>query len=59
MAAVLETGRLRLRFPWAEDDAFFLALLNDPDWHRFVNDPGVRDRRGRGRMPCRSASAGW
>lgn len=46
MTAVVETGRLRLRVPRAEDDAFFLALLNDPDWHRFVNDPGVRDQAG-------------
>lgn len=39
----LETERLRLRLPTVEDAPFFLELLNDPDWHRFVNDPGVRD----------------
>ncbi|MHC4838317.1 MAG: GNAT family N-acetyltransferase [Planctomycetota bacterium] len=46
MSSVVETGRLRLRVPRPEDDAFFLALLNDPDWLRFVNDPGVRDQAG-------------
>ncbi len=46
MSSVVETGRLRLRVPRADDDAFFLALLNDPDWHRFVSDPGVRDHAG-------------
>lgn len=25
-----------------EDASFLLALLTDPDWLRFVNDPGVR-----------------
>lgn len=40
---ILETPRLRLRLPETGDAPFFLELLNDPDWHRFVNDPGVRD----------------
>jgi len=39
----LETARLSLRLPTVDDAPFFLELLNDPDWHRFVNDPGVRD----------------
>lgn len=43
MKTILETERLRLRVPSVEDAPFFLELLNDPDWHRFVNDPGVRD----------------
>ncbi|MHC4822794.1 MAG: GNAT family N-acetyltransferase [Planctomycetota bacterium] len=40
---VLETRRLRLGLPGPEHAAFFLELLTDPDWHRFVGDPGVRD----------------
>jgi len=40
---VLETPRLRLRWATEDDAAFFVILLNDPDWIRFVNDPGVRN----------------
>ncbi|MGB0954271.1 MAG: GNAT family N-acetyltransferase [Planctomycetota bacterium] len=43
MSLILETERLQLRVPSTDDAPFFLELLNDPDWHRFVNDPGVRD----------------
>jgi RimJ/RimL family protein N-acetyltransferase len=39
---VLETERLALREATEEDDAFFLALLNDPDWIRYIGDRGVR-----------------
>ena len=40
----LSTARLRLR-PCTEDDAdFILALLNDPDWLRFIGDKQVRTR---------------
>lgn len=39
---VLETARLSLR-PFTADDAdFVLALLNEPDFHRFIGDRGVR-----------------
>lgn len=39
---VLETARLRLRHLTAEDAAFILELLNEPAWHRFIGDRGVR-----------------
>lgn len=39
---VLETGRLILR-RLAEDDAeFMLGLLNEPSFHQFIGDRGVR-----------------
>jgi len=38
----IRTARLTLR-RFTEDDApFVLALLNDPDWLRFIGDNGVR-----------------
>ena len=46
---VLETARLRLRHLRADDSPFILALVNDPDWLRFIGDRGVRtveDARG-------------
>ncbi len=39
---VLETARLRLRHLNADDAAFILELLNEPAWHRFIGDRGVR-----------------
>ncbi|MDN3918900.1 GNAT family N-acetyltransferase [Roseateles violae] len=41
---ILRTERLRLRQFTPADADFMLALVNDPDWHRNINDPGVRDR---------------
>jgi len=41
---ILRTERLRLRAFTPADADFVLALVNDPDWHRNINDPGVRDR---------------
>lgn len=41
-AAILETERLHLREFTADDAAFVLALLNEPDFHRFIGDRGVR-----------------
>jgi len=38
----LETERLRLRELTAEDAPFMLALLNDPDFIRYIADRGVR-----------------
>jgi RimJ/RimL family protein N-acetyltransferase len=39
---VLDTDRLHIR-PFTRDDApFILALLNDPDFIRFIADKGVR-----------------
>jgi ribosomal-protein-alanine N-acetyltransferase len=40
--AVLETERLVLRKLTVGDAAFIVALLNDPDWIRFIGDRGVR-----------------
>lgn len=39
---VLETPRLVLRRLVPSDADFILALLNDPDWIRFIGDRGVR-----------------
>lgn len=41
---ILRTERLRLREFTPADADFVLALINDPDWHRHINDPGVRER---------------
>lgn len=38
----LLTARLRLREFAESDAAFALALLNEPDFHRFIGDKGVR-----------------
>lgn len=39
---VIETARLRLRTFTPDDAAFVHALVNDPDWLRFIGDRGVR-----------------
>jgi RimJ/RimL family protein N-acetyltransferase len=39
---VLETDRLRLRQLASGDAPFIVALLNDPDWLRYIGDRGVR-----------------
>lgn len=39
---VLETARLRLRHLDAGHAPFIVALLNDPDWLRYIGDRGVR-----------------
>jgi RimJ/RimL family protein N-acetyltransferase len=41
---ILRTERLRLRQFTPADADFVLDLLNEPDWHRYINDPGVRTR---------------
>ena len=43
-AIVLTTDRLVLRHLTLDDDAFIVALLNDPGWLRFIGDKGVRTR---------------
>lgn len=43
---VLETRRLVLRRITTEDAPFFLRLLNDPGWIRFIGDRGVRTLEG-------------
>ena len=42
MKKVLETARLILRELEPEDAAFILQLLNEPAFHRFIGDKGVR-----------------
>jgi len=37
----LETSRLDLRWLTPDDAAFILALVNDPDWIRFIGDKSV------------------
>lgn len=37
----LETSRLDLRWLTLDDAAFILALINDPDWIRFIGDKSV------------------
>jgi RimJ/RimL family protein N-acetyltransferase len=39
---VLETERLALHRLSVDDAPFILRLLNDPDFHRFIGDRGVR-----------------
>jgi RimJ/RimL family protein N-acetyltransferase len=41
---ILTTERLRLREFTPADAEFILELVNDPDWHRYINDPGVRNQ---------------
>jgi RimJ/RimL family protein N-acetyltransferase len=36
------TPRLRLREAMPSDAPFVLRLINEPGWHRYINDPGVR-----------------
>jgi len=43
---ILTTKRLRLREFTPGDAVFIVELVNDPDWHRYINDPGVRDEAG-------------
>jgi RimJ/RimL family protein N-acetyltransferase len=40
----LTTKRLIIRPFTLDDDAFVLALLNDPEWLRYIGDRGVRTR---------------
>ena len=39
---VLETERTIVRWMTADDAAFILQLVNDPDWLRYIGDRGVR-----------------
>lgn len=43
---MLETERLRIRRFGLDDAPFVLELINDPDWHRFIGDRGVRTLEG-------------
>lgn len=39
---ILTTARLALREATPADAPFLLRLINEPGWHRHINDPGVR-----------------
>jgi RimJ/RimL family protein N-acetyltransferase len=41
-ASVLETPRLRLRRLTEDDGEFMLGLLNEPSFHQYIGDRGVR-----------------
>lgn len=43
--SVLESARLRLRELSDADAPFIVALLNDPDFRRYVGDRGVRNEQ--------------
>lgn len=38
---ILETGRLTLRLMSTDDAEFYLRLVNEPTWLRFIGDKGV------------------
>ncbi|MEM7573711.1 MAG: GNAT family N-acetyltransferase [Bacteroidota bacterium] len=40
---VLHTDRLSLRPPRVEDAAYFLAIMNTPDWLANIGDRGIHD----------------
>lgn len=42
MTSELSTERLRLRLPAQADAGFFVRLMNDADWIRYIGDRGVR-----------------
>jgi RimJ/RimL family protein N-acetyltransferase len=39
---ILETARLRLRTIGVDDAPFYLDLVNDPAFHEFIGDRGIR-----------------
>lgn len=39
---IIETERLHLRTVSPDDAAFYLELVNDPSWIRFIGDRGIR-----------------
>lgn len=43
---VAETERLQLRRMTTDDAPFILDLLNEPSFHEFIGDKGVRDLEG-------------
>lgn len=49
MPVIIETERLFLRELCADDQAFILALVNDPDWLKYIGDRGVRNIEDAGR----------
>ena len=55
----LETQRLTLRPITLDDAPFTLALLNDPDWLRYVGDRGVRTLDGARQYLAEGPLAMW
>lgn len=43
---IFETERLTIRELGLDDSAFIFELLNEPAFHRYIGDKGVRDRAG-------------
>jgi [ribosomal protein S5]-alanine N-acetyltransferase len=43
LPGALQTARLALRLPRADDAGFILELLNDPGWLQNIGDRGVRN----------------
>lgn len=43
---ILETERLLVRELTPDDAAFILELINEPAYHRYIGDKGVRDLAG-------------
>jgi len=42
---ILNSNRLRLRKLTEKDADFIVALLNDPDWLKYIGDRGVKDKQ--------------
>ncbi|MEO0978733.1 MAG: GNAT family N-acetyltransferase [Pseudomonadota bacterium] len=40
--SVPESSRLTFRLPTVEDASFYNTLMNEPDYHRFIADRGIR-----------------
>ena len=40
----LHTVRLTLRYFREDDTGFLLALMNEPDFHRYIGDRGIRSQ---------------
>ena len=43
--SVPESSRLTFRLPSVEDASFYNTLMNEPDYHRFIADRGVRSSK--------------
>jgi len=56
---IFETERLRLRQLTSLDAPFMLGLLNEPAWHRFIGDRGVRTVEETAEYLDRSYLAGY
>jgi RimJ/RimL family protein N-acetyltransferase len=38
----IKTSRLKLRTIRVDDAAFYLKLINEPSWHQYIGDRGIR-----------------